>query len=308
MWGRGDRYLPWRTRTSCQLSAAARSRTTVQPGSVTGSGCSAGTRHSGPPYSRMTIARTWASSADRGELGLEQATHLGGQVDAVVDGVGDRDDRQVLGTRFDEGRELLRDLLGRPCGRDVLELLRRLVVERLHPPAEQLARTVPVRAEAAPHAQPEPRRCRTPKLGRGVADALDGFTEPASRAEDAQPAIAVRGGAPDGGVARAADDQRDPRVRRGQDAGIARGAKPSLVVHGRASGQLAKYLARFVQPAAALRGAPARVRDLAAVLAADTDPEYQPGGRYLGDGRELSRRHHGVPQSREVDTDEHLEG
>jgi hypothetical protein len=138
-----------------------------------------------------------------------------------VVGAGDRDDRQVLGARLDEGRELLRDLLGRPCGRDVLELLWRLVVERLHPSAEQLAGTVPVGAEAAPHAQPEPRRRRTPQLGRGVADALDGFTEPASRAEDAEPAIAVRGGAPDGGVARAADDQRDPRVRRGQDAGLA---------------------------------------------------------------------------------------
>src|SRR5258708_31574557 len=223
MWGRGDRYLPWRTRTSCQLRAAARSRTTAQPGSATGSGCSAGTRHSGPPYSRMTIACTWASSTDRRELGLEQATHLGGQVDAVVDGVGDRDDRQVPGTRLDEGRELLRDLLGRPCGRDVLELLWRLVVERLHPPAEQLAGTVPVGAEAAPHAQPEPRRRRTPQLGRGVADVLDGFTEPASRAEETEPAIAVRGGAPDGGVARGAADQRDPRVRPGEGAGPAAG-------------------------------------------------------------------------------------
>src|SRR5215472_8992544 len=161
-WGRGDWYLPWRTRTSCQLRAAARSRTTAQPGSATGSGCSAGTRHSGPPYSRMTTARTWASSADGRELDLEQATHLGGQVDAVMDGVGDRDDRQVPGTRLDEGRELLRDLLGRPGGRDVLEPLRRLVVQRLHPPAEQLAGTVPVGAQAAPHAQPEPPRCWTP--------------------------------------------------------------------------------------------------------------------------------------------------
>src|SRR5215472_3432998 len=110
----------------------------------------------------MTTARTWASSADGRELGLEQATHLGGQVDAVVDGVGDRDERQVPGTSRDEGRELLRDLLGRPRGRDVLEPLRRLVVQRLHPPAEQLAGTVPVGAQAAPHAQPEPPRCWTP--------------------------------------------------------------------------------------------------------------------------------------------------
>src|SRR5207302_10083424 len=121
----------------------------------------------------------------------------------------------------DEGRELLRDLLGRSGGRDVLELLWRLVVERLHPPAEQFPGTVPFRAQAAPHRQPEPRRRRTPQLGRGVVDTLDGFSEPASRAEDAEPAIAVISGAPDGGVARAADDQRDPRVRRGQDAGVA---------------------------------------------------------------------------------------
>src|SRR5215510_11888344 len=110
----------------------------------------------------MTIACTWTPSADRRELGLEQATHLGGQIDAVVDGAGDRDDRQVPGTRRDEGRELLRDLYGRSRGCDVLEPLRRLVVERLHPPAEQLAGTVPVGAQAAPHAQPEPPRCRTP--------------------------------------------------------------------------------------------------------------------------------------------------
>ena len=147
-----------------------------------------------------------------------------------------------------------------------------------------------------------------PRLGRGFSDALDGFAEPASGAEDAEPAIAVRGGAPDGGVARAADDQRDPRVRRGQDAGVAEGEELSLVVDGLTGGQRAKYLERLVQSAASRRGVHAGVRDLAAVLASDTDSEYQPGGRYLGDGRELSRRHHGVSQSREVDTDERLEG
>ena len=56
----------------------------------------------------------------------------------------------------------IRDLHGRPRGRDVLELLRRLMVERLHPPAEQLAGTILVGAQAASHGQPEPRRCRTP--------------------------------------------------------------------------------------------------------------------------------------------------
>ena len=77
---------------------------------------------------------------------------------------------------------------------------------------------------------------------------------------------------------------------------------------GLARGQLPEHLERLVQPAASRRGIHAGVRDLAAVLASDTDPECQPGGRYLGDGRELSRRHHGVSQSREVDTDEHVEG
>src|SRR6201997_3140640 len=82
----------------------------------------------------------------------------------------------------------------------------------------------------------------------------------------------------------------------------------SLVVHGLTGGQLAKYLERLVQSAASRCGVHAGVRDLAAVLAADTDSEYQPGGRYLGDGGELSRRHHRVSQPREVDTDEHVEG
>ena len=184
-------------------------------------------------------------------------------------------------------------------------------LERLHPLTEQArARTVPVgAAEAAPwHSLPESATAPTPQLGRGVADAPTFHRNRASRAEDAEPAIAVRGGAPDGGGARTADDQRDPRVRRGQDAGVAEGEERSLVVDGLAVGQRAKYLERLVQPAASRRGIHARVRDLAAVFASDTDSEDQPCGRYLGDGRELSRRHRGVSQSGKVHTDEHLEG
>ena len=94
----------------------------------------------------------------------------------------------------------------------------------------------------------------------------------------------------------------------GQDAGVAEGEELSLVVDGLAGGQRAKYLERLVQPAASRRGIHARVRDLATVFTSDTDSEDQPGGRYLGDGRELSRRHHGVSESGKVHTDEHLEG
>ena len=113
---RSERGLSWSSFPSARAFVAgvqAMVRTTLpKPAPV---GRSAGTRHSGPPYSSITIARTRASSTDRRELGLEQATHLGGQVDAVVDGVGDRDDRQVPGTGLDEGRELSATCSGVPA-------------------------------------------------------------------------------------------------------------------------------------------------------------------------------------------------
>ena len=79
------------------------------------------------------------------------------------------------------------------------------------------------------------------------------------------------------------------------------------MVDGLAGGQAADDLERLVQPAAPGRRIHAGVGDLAAVLAADPDAEDQPPGRELRDRRQLPRRHHRVPQAREVDTDEHIE-
>ena len=142
---------------------------------------------------------------------------------------------------------------------------------------------------------------RVPARSEGVLGDLVHHRAVAPRRHpDSQPTIAEPACTPDCGIGPAADGDRDGRLRRRNDLGVANREELAVTADRFAVGQRAQELQRLVRSASARGGVNATDLELVRIFATDPDAEGQPARCQLGDAGELACHQHGVSQRKQV--------